>query len=365
LPYIYPRIDLELLRRHREGLIVLSGCLGGEIAEDLRGGGYERALETARRYKAAVEPGSYFLEVQPNGLRDQIELNAALAKIGHVLDIPRVVTCDCHYLKKVHARAQDTLMAIQTRSNKEDKERLTHGEMHSLYLWTEGELRAQGFGEEAENAGRVAAMVDPCSVPKAKVMLPKRDGNVADLARRGLRAALDKGQLKAAPAADYHERLEYELSVIGKTGFEGYFLIVADFCDHARRVKIPVGPGRGSGAGSLVARCLGITGLDPLAHGLLFERFLNPERVSMPDFDIDFDDSRREEMIEYLRETYGRDAVGVAVGSWPGVPVAGGSWPDPTGAVLLVSLTVGGSCGGGGGLPTGAGGDIVERSSSR
>ncbi len=315
--YYNPRIDKELLRGRTKGLYGLTACLGGEIPNACMRGDMDRAREAAREYKALFEPGHFFLEVQSNGLAEQAKVNACLAQLGEEEGLPLVATADAHYVKPEDARAHEYLMCIASGKTLEDQKRLRH-ETEQLYIKSGQEMleALPAYPQAVANAADIASR---CKVelPMGKPMLPRfqvpdgyDDGSyVEKLAREGLDRRF--GELRYPADRDaYRRRLEEELAVIRKCGFAGYFLIVQDFINWAKTHGIPVGPGRGSGAGSLVAYALRITDLDPIPYKLLFERFLNPERVSMPDFDVDFCQNRREEVIGYVTQKYGKEKVG-------------------------------------------------------
>jgi len=321
--YYVPRIDRKLLAEHSEGLIGLSACLGGHVARAVLDQGRPAAVEVAREYREIFEPGMYFLELQPNGMEDQLLVNDELVSIGRELDIPLVATNDCHYLEKKDALAQEVLMAIQQGRTLQDEKRMKH-ESDEFYLKTPAEMEAyfKDLPEVLENTVRIA---DMCNV-ELKLGethlpdFPPPDGSsqadyLRNLSAEGLAERIAEGEARGEKIdhAVYRQRLETELATIVQMGFPGYFLIVWDFIAAARRMGVPVGPGRGSGAGSLVAYSLRITDLDPLPYGLLFERFLNPERVSMPDFDIDFCMNRRDEVLSYVKDRYGAQNVGQIV----------------------------------------------------
>ncbi|MBK8482177.1 MAG: DNA polymerase III subunit alpha [Proteobacteria bacterium] len=321
--YYHPRIDKQLLREHSAGLIGLSACLGGEVAQTLLRQGSARALEVVREYRELFEPGAFFLEVQPNGLNEQNEVNEALVKLAAQTNLPLVATNDCHYLARKDARAHDCLMCVQTGKQIEDKDRIKH-EVDEYFLKSPEEMEQAFYHlpQAIENAARIA---ESCNVDLAlgQSFLPRYQVpagfELGPFLEQQVREGLDRRLVEArarGQAVDekvYRERAAHELEVIGKMGFSSYFLIVWDFINYAKQRGVPVGPGRGSGAGSLVAYALRITDIDPLPYNLLFERFLNPERVSMPDFDIDFCMHRRDEVLQYVSEKYGRDNVGQIV----------------------------------------------------
>jgi DNA polymerase III subunit alpha len=318
--YYHPRIDKPLLKERSQGLIGLSACLGSELAQAVLKEGVEKAKDVAREYQSLFDPGCYFLEVMPNGLDEQQLVNDAYRKIGRELDIPVVATNDCHYVNRGDYKAHEVLMAIQQGRTIDDDKRLSH-KNDAYYIKTPEEMNAafRDWPEVLENAARIA---DMCKVELSlgKTMLPQYkvpegftiESYVRHVAAEGLTRRFSEKQSRgeAFDADLYRQRLDYELGVIEKMGFPGYFLIVWDFIKWAKDQGIPVGPGRGSGAGSVAAWALRITDIDPLGFKLLFERFLNPERVSMPDFDVDFCMERRDEVIKYVTQKYGADKVG-------------------------------------------------------
>jgi DNA polymerase-3 subunit alpha len=310
--YRKPRIDHELLTEHADGLIVLSACLSGEIARNLKLSRYERARQAAEFY-ARTFPGRYFLEVQSHGIPGQAEVNDGVFRLADELGLPLVVTNDAHYLRREDADMHDTLLCIGTGAEKDDEGRLAFFGEES-YFKSPAEM-AELFPnrpELVENTLRIAEMCEVEFEQKyylPSFPLPKPFEDDATLLRHLTGQGARERYGETLPEEVRH-RLEYELGVIEETGYAGYFLIVWDFIRAARERDIPVGPGRGSSAGSIVAYCLRITDVDPLRFDLLFERFLNPERVSMPDIDIDFCYERRGRIIDYVREKYGTDSVG-------------------------------------------------------
>jgi DNA polymerase-3 subunit alpha len=315
--YYDPRIDKKVLKDHSGGLVALTACLGGEIPRALKRGDRDGAKKAALEYKEIFEPGSFFFEVQSNGLPEQKEVNDQLMQMSGDLDIPLVATADSHYVSREDARAHEHLMCIASGKTLEDQKRLRH-ETDELYIKSPEEMYAAfpDFAEAVSNTQRIA---DMCNVELdlKSTYLPKfttPDGmSLEDFlrvkARAGLQRRFDELGYKVDQDA-YRERLERELNVIIQMKFPGYFLIVQDFINWAKDHGIPVGPGRGSGAGSIAAWSLRITDIDPIRYHLLFERFLNPERVSMPDFDIDFCQDRRGEVINYVTDRYGKENVG-------------------------------------------------------
>ena len=321
--YYKPRIDKDLLAQHADGLIGLSACLKGEVATGLRRGQADRAREAAATFRDILGPGNFFLEMQYQGIEEQRIVNTGLLPMAADLDLPLVCTNDVHYLKQDDRRPHDVLLCIGTGKNVADEQRLRyHGDQ--FYLKTGDEMRAV-FGDYPTALSNTVAVAERCNVelardenhlPNFDVPEPYTlDGYFEHVTREGFRRRLEtlrrqagEGGLKH-PVAAYEARLAYEIEVIVKMRYPGYFLIVWDFIRYARERGIPVGPGRGSAAGSLVAWCLQITDVDPMQFDLIFERFLNPERVSLPDIDIDFCERRRGEVIEYVTRKYGRDNV--------------------------------------------------------
>lgn len=317
--YYRPRVDFETLSQHAEGLICLSACLGGEIPQKILQGDLEGAKETALRYKKLFGPDSFFLEVQSNGLEEQIIVNDALIKLGQECEIGLVATNDCHYLKKEDARAQDVLLCLQTGKKINDEERMRMNS-DAFYLKSPEEMAAS-FQHIPEAISNTVKIAERCKavVETGKLYLPEfkpDDGSdsityLRKLAQEGLEERLanlpeGKGEERRS---EYQKRLDKELDVIISMGYTDYYLVVWDYIKRARELDIMVGPGRGSGAASLVSYCLKITNVDPIEFNLIFERFLNPERVSMPDFDCDFEDNRRDELIEYVTDKYGTEHV--------------------------------------------------------
>ncbi len=318
--YYNPRIDKELLRKHSDGLIGLSACLGGEVSQALMKQGTAAAEEVAKEYQDIFAPGDFYLEMMPNGLTEQDEVNASFKKMGPKLGIPLVATNDCHYVNRTDAHAHEILLSIQTGKTASDEKRLRHV-VDEYFIKSPAEM-AQAFHDCPEALENAAAIAGRCNVELdlGNTYLPQYkvpDGFDLDTyLERVILDGLD-ARYKAMAAVgqsfevdEYRVRAYHELGVIKKMGFSGYFLIVWDFIRWAKEQDIPVGPGRGSGAGSLVAYAMGITDIDPIRFKLLFERFLNPERVSMPDFDIDFCMKRRDEVIRYVQQKYGHDKVG-------------------------------------------------------
>jgi DNA polymerase III subunit alpha len=320
--YYRPRIDKELLAKHRDGLIILSGCLSGEVLNFLANGQAERAREVASWYKEQFGDGNYFLEVQRHDLDGEPAFNEALMRLGRDLDIPLVATNDCHYLKVADAEAHDVLLCIQTGKSLSDPKRFAFS-TPDFYFKSPQEM-AERFRDIPGAVERTIAISEMCDldIPLGETHLPRYqvpagytldsylETTVYERLRQRLKLAERRGQrLTPELIRAYEQRAAHELQVIQQMGYSGYFLIVWDFIDYAKRQGIPVGPGRGSAAGSVVAYALGITELDPLQYNLLFERFLNPERVTLPDIDIDFCQERRDEVIEYVTQKYGKENV--------------------------------------------------------
>jgi DNA polymerase-3 subunit alpha len=323
--YYKPRIDRELLAKHSEGLICLSACLNGEINEQILGRKEREAESIARLYLEMFGEGNFYLELQDHGIAEQHLANDVLRRLSKKLGIPKVVTNDAHYLKKDDAFAHDVLLCIGTQKTFDDPERLRYAS-NEFYVKSADEMYAL-FPEDADAIENTLAVAERCDlkIPMGSFHLPQfpvpegytLESYLAEVARQGLDERLEElrrrkargVQLATPPEEVYRERLEREIGVIVEMGFPGYFLVVWDFCRHARENRIPVGPGRGSAAGSLASYALRITDVDPLQYGLLFERFLNPERISMPDIDIDFCMRRRGEVIHYVGDKYGRDKV--------------------------------------------------------
>ena len=321
--YYKPRIDKELLREHREGLIVLSSCLKGEVSQSLAGGNLTKAKEAAQQYKDILGADNFFLEIQDHGIPDQQKIVPMMAKLGEEVGLRLVATNDSHYLSKDDAFAHEVLLCIGTGKTLGDEKRMKFYS-DDFYVKSPDEMRRifSGYGEAIDNTMKIADRIDVSldvkgyhlpnfPVPAGKDLA----GYFAEVARAGLARRLKAAEplfaakKKKYEVQAYHDRLEREIDIIRTMGFPGYFLVVWDFIKYAKDNGIPVGPGRGSGAGSLVAYSMGITDVDPLDYDLLFERFLNPERLSMPDIDIDFCMNRRGEVIEYVRRKYGADKV--------------------------------------------------------
>ncbi|WP_447976750.1 DNA polymerase III subunit alpha [Candidatus Nitrospira bockiana] len=314
--YYKPRMDKELLQQHHEGLIALSGCLSGEVPYLIGQKDMAGAIRAAGEYREIFGKDHYYLEVQANGLEHQRIANAGLVEIHKKLGIPLVGTNDCHYLKKEDARPHDVMLCLQTGKTLNDPNRMKF-DTDQLYVKSPEEMIA-AFAELPDAVRNTVRIADQCDLSLAfnKTYLPAyrvpegytRESYLEELATRGLAARLAEHP-SGIPVEVYQLRLKEELAVILTMGYAGYFLIVWDIINFARSRGIPVGPGRGSAAGSLVAYALRITDLDPLVYGLLFERFLNPERISLPDIDMDFCMDRRGEVINYVIDKYGEDHV--------------------------------------------------------
>ena len=321
--YYKPRISKKFLAEHSRGLIGLSGCLKGEVAERLMEGKYEAARAAAGQFADIFGKQSFYLEIQDQGLEMEHRIRSGLFQLQGDLGLPLVATNDSHYLCEDDAHAQDVMVCIQTGKSIRDTERMKF-EGTQFFVKSHDEMY-RVFKDSPEVVARTLSIAERCNLRLEKVATPFPQFDVppgytidsyfehvtrGGFARRldALRPLYEQGRLKHS-LADYDQRLERELAIIQQMKFSGYFLIVWDFIRYAKEHDIPVGPGRGSAAGSLVSYALGITDLDPLQHELLFERFLNPERVSMPDIDIDFCMNRRGEVIQYVTQKYGRDNV--------------------------------------------------------
>jgi DNA polymerase-3 subunit alpha len=321
--YYKPRVDHDLLAKHSSGLIALSACLRGEVADALLSEKYEQARANAYRLRDIFDKNNFFLEVQDQGLEVEPRINRDLVKLSRESGIPLVATNDCHYLTRSDAHAQEVLLCIQTGKTMSDSHRMKFA-TDQFYFKTAEEM-AQVFRELPEAVSRTVAIAERCNVKISPVSNPFPEFKVPEgftidsyferVVNEGFASRVPQLERLAAekrlrhPLAEYQKRLSAEIQMIQKMRFAGYFLIVWDFIRYARAQGVPVGPGRGSAAGSLVSYALRITDVDPLQYDLLFERFLNPERVSMPDIDIDFCMRRRGEVIEYVRQTYGNESV--------------------------------------------------------
>ncbi len=310
--YYKPRMDRELLSQYADGLIATTGCPGGEIQTRLRMGNYKDAMRAASDYRDIFGANNFFLELMDHGIDVETRVKEDLLKLGRELKLPLLATNDLHYTHHADAAAHAALLCVQSGTTLADPKRFKF-DNDEFYLKTPAQMR-EIFRDIPEACDNTLLIAERCNVKlrEDENLMPafavpageSEDSWLRKEAERGLIAKFGEGV-----SEKHKERLNYELDVMLKMGFPGYFLVVADLVAHAKKVGIRVGPGRGSAAGSLVAYVLGITGLDPIEHGLLFERFLNPERISMPDIDLDFDERRRSEMIKYATEKYGEDRV--------------------------------------------------------
>jgi len=313
--YYKPRIDKQILREHSQGLIAMTACLHGEIPRRIQDGSLDQADAVAREYQGIFGENNFFLEVQNNGIDIQERVNAALLDMSQRLSIPLVASNDCHYLQRQDVRAHDVLLCIQTGKTINDNDRLKF-RTDQLYFKSKEEMHAY-FNSYPDALSHTVDIAKRCNLEFDfnTYHFPRFDAgsqqSVDELfeqkVRDGFSRILERVKRKNPQADDavYQKRLDYEIATIKEMGFPGYFLIVADFIHHAKQSGVPVGPGRGSAAGSLVAYSLGITDLDPIAHGLIFERFLNPARKSMPDIDVDFCIAGREDVYKYVVDRYG------------------------------------------------------------
>ena len=330
--YYKPRVDMEVLNQYHEGIIALSACLAGEVARYIQKGLYEEAKKAALKYQTCFGKDNYFLELQDHGMPEQATVNQALLRMSRELDIPLVATNDVHYTYADDEKSHDILLCIQTGKKLSDENRMRY-EGGQYFVKSEEEMKGL-FPYAWEAVENTQTIADRCNVdiefgvtklPHFEVPVGfTSESYLSKLCFDGLKerygsdfsntnVGANEDDYMHQPAGDtgqtLKERLDYELGVIKRMGYVDYFLIVWDFINYARRNGIPVGPGRGSAAGSIVAYCLHITNIDPIKYSLLFERFLNPERVSMPDIDIDFCFERRQEVIDYVGEKYGADKV--------------------------------------------------------
>jgi DNA polymerase-3 subunit alpha len=322
--YRKPRVSKKYLAEHSQGLVGFSGCLAGEVCESLMAGNYNAAKATAAQYQDIFGRGNFFLEIQDQGLELEKKIHADLFKLEKELDIPLVATNDSHYLCEDDSHAHEVLLCVQTAGSIHDPKRFKF-DSDQFFVKSAAQMEKL-FSHAPEVVSRTMQFAERCSLKLSKVDNPFPEFSVPEghtidsyfeqVCRAGFRKRLDtsvrhlqdRGLLRN-PISDYEARLEREISIIKQMKFPGYFLIVWDFIRYAREHDIPVGPGRGSAAGSLVSFVMEITDIDPLQNALLFERFLNPERISMPDIDIDFDMNRRGEVIEYVTRKYGREQV--------------------------------------------------------
>ena len=314
--YRRPRVDHEMLSEHNEGLIVLSGCMSSELSQAIFKKDLKEQVRIASTYKE-IFGDRYYLEVQAIGLEEQRRINRGLRRIGERLDIKLAATNDCHFLTKEDYKSHDALLCIQTGSMVADQKRMRF-QSDDFYVKTREEMarEMEGFEDALEEAVRISKRCDfefksdgyrfPEYIPPEGKSL---DEFMREISGKNLEKMLRENKIPEETHETYRERLRSELDTICNMGFSAYFLVVSDFIFHAKKNDIPVGPGRGSAAGSLVAYALGITAIDPIKHDLIFERFLNPERVSMPDIDVDFCGEHRDELIRYVTEKYGADKV--------------------------------------------------------
>jgi DNA polymerase-3 subunit alpha len=310
--YYKPRMDRELLTKYAKGLIATTGCPGGEIQTRLRMGAFKEAMAAASDYRDIFGAENFFLEIMDHGIDIESRVKADLLKLGKELELPLLATNDLHYTFNEDARSHEALLCVQSGSTLADPKRFKF-DNDEFYLKTPAQMR-ELFKEIPESCDNTLLIAERCNVTlrEGENLLPRFEVPAGETEDSWLLKESERGLINRMGARltdAHHARLKYELEVMIKMGFPGYFLVVADLVAHAKQVGIRVGPGRGSAAGSLVAYALGITGLDPLEHGLLFERFLNPERISMPDIDLDFDERRRSEMIRYATTKYGEDRV--------------------------------------------------------
>ena len=310
--YYKPRIDHEILEKYKDGLICLSACLAGEVNRAIMSGDLEKAKAVALWHKN-IFGEDYYLEIQNNGLPEQVVANQNLIALSRELDIPLVATNDAHYLKQEDSYNHEILLCIQTGKKMTDEDRMRF-ETNEFYVKSPEEM-SDYFSNVPEAIENTVKIADKCNFEFefGVTKLPNYDvpeefktheEYFRKLCQDGIRERYGEN-----PSKEVLDRLEYETKIIEKMGYVDYYLIVWDYIHYAKSVGIPVGPGRGSGAGSIAAYAIGITDIDPLKYNLLFERFLNPERISMPDFDVDFSDERRQEVIDYVSRKYGRDHV--------------------------------------------------------
>jgi len=309
--YYKPRVDLELLRKHSEGIIALSACLAGSVQQYILNGNYERAKEEALTYLDIFGKGNFYLEIQDHGIREQALVNQELIRMSHETGIPLVATNDVHYVDREDAQVHDVLLCIQTGKTIDDENRMKF-ETDEFYIKSSEEMY-ELFKYAPEALDNTVEIASRCNVDFTfgQIHLPKFDVPEGYTSDAYLRHICETGMKKKYEVItdELRDRMNYELSVIEKMGYADYFLIVWDYVRFAKENGIMVGPGRGSGAGSIVAYAIGITDIDPIRYNLIFERFLNPERISMPDFDVDFCYERRQEVIDYVVEKYGKDRV--------------------------------------------------------
>ena len=310
--YYKPRMDRELLAQYSRGIIATTGCPGGEIQTRLRMGNYKEAKRAAGELRDIFGAENFYLEVMDHGIEIENRVKKDLLKLGKEMGLPLLATNDLHYTHHADAAAHEALLCVQSGSTLADPKRFKF-DNDEFYVKTAAQMR-ELFKDIPESCDNTLLVAERCNVimREGEDLLPRFEVPKGETEDSWLRKKANEGlarHLGGSIPREYQERLDYELEVMIKMQFPGYFLVVADLCDHARAEGIRVGPGRGSAAGSIVAYSLGITALDPIKHGLLFERFLNPERISMPDIDLDFDERRRSEMIAYATQKYGEDRV--------------------------------------------------------
>ena len=310
--YYKPRMDRDLLSKYSTGIIATTGCPGGEIQTRLRMGAFKEAKQAASELRDIFGVENFYLEIMDHGIDIESRVKADLLKLGKELGLPLLATNDLHYTHHEDAASHEALLCVQSGSTLADPKRFKF-DNNEFYLKSAKEMRAL-FSDIPEACDNTLLIAERCNITmrENENLLPQYSVPKGETEDSWLRKESNKGlasRLDGKIDVQYQERLDYELEVMIKMGFPGYFLVVSDLCSHARSVGIRVGPGRGSAAGSLVSYALGITALDPIKHGLLFERFLNPERISMPDIDLDFDERRRSEMIAYATQKYGEDRV--------------------------------------------------------
>ena len=335
--YYKPRVDYETLKTFHEGIIALSACLAGEVAKYLVRGMYDEAKKAALNYRDIFGEGNFFLELQDHGLAEQKIVNQGIMRLSAETGIPLVATNDIHYIYAADAEPHDILLCIQTGKKVTDTDRMRY-EGGQYFLKSEEEMRSL-FPYAPEALDNTEKIAERCNVTIefGVTKLPAYDCPEGYDAWTYLSALCDEGMKKRYPEDDgtLRKRLDYELGVIRKMGYVDYFLIVWDYINFAKSHGIAVGPGRGSAAGSIVSYCLGITDIDPIRYQLLFERFLNPERVSMPDIDVDFGFERRQEVIDYVVQKYGKTAWSIiTLARWR----PGESRDVGTGAVFLFQV---------------------------
>jgi len=312
--YYKPRVDKQVLARYSEGVIALSGCWSGEVSAALMRGDVESARAALRSYLDIFGSDGFFVEVQNLGLPETEDMIKRAVDLTEQEGVGLVATNDCHFLHRDHADAHDVLLAIQTGKKVDDEDRMRF-ESNEMYFKSQQEM-AEAFGELPEALQNTVKIAERCMVSLdldgRNFKLPRYDipknfsSSMAYLRERAYAGCREKCSVENGK---YEKRLEHELGIIDKMGFAGYFLIVKDIVDYAKKAGVPVGPGRGSAVGSLVLYSLGITELDPIRYGLIFERFLNPDRINLPDIDIDFADEDRDKVISYIHERYGHENV--------------------------------------------------------